>query len=138
MIFADRLWPILPVCSRTRECTLGSSIFCCSSFALRCHCLPYGKSPSLLECFLDILSFQLLGVSVHARSFQDARFNFFFIRCRLPRGWIPRYRPCFLYWVSHPRTADEKVAVLDGRLYVSDMLNILSINPVLFKPYGLR
>ena len=117
VIGADKLQPLPSVSSRTWKCTLRSSLFRHSRSGLRCHRILYGPSSPFGCRLLDIPPFQLYGVSNHSRSLPDTRILFFFVRSCLPLGCIPCHGPCSRYRVSHPDTADEKVAVLDRRLF---------------------
>jgi hypothetical protein len=116
---ADKLQPLPSVGPRPRKCTLGSPLFRRSRSNLRCHHIPYGPSSPFGCCLLDIPPFQLYGVSSHSRPLPDAGLLFFLIRSRLPHGCIPCHGPCVRYWVSHPSTADEKVAVLGRTSFLS-------------------
>src|SRR6266849_5285694 len=124
---ADKLQPLPSVSSRTWKCTLRSALFCRSRSGLRCHRVLYGSPSPFGCCLLDIPPFQFHGVSNHSRSLPDNGLLFSLIRSCLPLGCISCHGPCPRYWVSHPSTADEKVAVLDRKSfspYFRQMLNM--------------
>ena len=124
---ADELQPLPSVSSRTWKCSFRSSLFRRSRSSLRCRHILYGPSSPFGRCLLDIPPSQLHGVSSHPRPLPNTGLLFFLIRSCLSLGCIPYHGPCSRYWVSHPSTADEKLAVLDRKSfspYVQQMLNM--------------
>jgi hypothetical protein len=124
---ADKLQPLPSVGSRTWKCTFRSSLFRHSRSALRCHHILYGPSSPFGCCLFDVPPFQLYGVSDHSRPLPDSGLLFFLKRSCLPLGWIPCHGPCSQYWVSHPSTADEKVAVLDRKSFSPNFQQMLNM-----------
>jgi len=125
---ADRLLqPLPPVSSRTWKCTIRSSLFHHSRSGLRCHHILYGSSSPFGCCLLYIPPFQLHGVSSHSRPLPDTGLLFFLIRNCLPHGCIPCNRPCSRHWVSHPSTADEKVAGFGCKSFSSYFQRVLNM-----------
>lgn len=126
---ADKLQPLPSVSSRTWKCSLRSSLFRRSRSGLRRHRILYGPSSPFGCGLLDIPPFQLHGVSSHPRPLPDTGLLFFLIRSCLPLGCIPCHGPCSRYWVSHPSTADEKVAVLDRKSFSPYFQQMLNMKP---------
>lgn len=124
---ADKLQPLSSVSSRTWKCTLRSSLFHRSRSGLRYHRILNGPSSPFGRRLLDIPPFQLHGISGHPRPLQDTRLLFFFVRSCLPLGCIHCHGPRSRYWVSYPSPTNERVAVLDRKLfspYFQRMLNM--------------
>ena len=126
---ADKLQPLPPVSSRTWKCTLRSALFRRSRSGLQCHRILHGPSSPFRHCLLDIPPFQLRGVSNHSRCLPDTGLLFFLVRSCFPLGCIYCDRPCSRYWISHPSTADEKVAVLDSKSFSPYFRQMLNMRP---------